>query len=95
MLYLAAYDISKARARKRIADRLLAIGMERIQKSVYLGKVRSKSLNKVLRQAARLMGPEDRLYVVPLSQDQLRRIRTQGPVPDLDLAAGTLRAYVV
>jgi CRISPR-associated endonuclease Cas2 len=43
--YLIAYDITDNRFRTQIADRLVAMGLERIQLSVFAGNVKIKKIN--------------------------------------------------
>jgi CRISPR-associated endonuclease Cas2 len=43
--YLIAYDITDNRFRTQIADRLIAMGLERIQLSVFAGTVKIKKIN--------------------------------------------------
>jgi CRISPR-associated endonuclease Cas2 len=43
--YLIAYDITDNRFRTQIADRLVAMGLERIQLSVFAGNVKVKKRN--------------------------------------------------
>lgn len=95
MIYLVAYDIEQDKVRKKLATRLLAIGLERMQKSVYLGTARKKSLDKLLAQFRDKIGPADKIYALPITREQLGRMQAEGPLLARDLLDGSRRAYVV
>ncbi len=48
MLTWVVYDISKDRTRTKIADRCLDFGLQRVQKSVFLGDIPSNRVEEIL-----------------------------------------------
>lgn len=76
MNYLVSYDISKDSLRTRIGDRLIADGLDRIQKSVYLGIINmevKEQLLKWLKNEIILKGDlkTDSVIFIPLTARQV------------------------
>lgn len=88
MIQLVIYDIAKDSFRNKLADRLLAIGFERIQLSVYLGKVKKSHLKAVLAFAKEKMEETDRLFVIALDEDQVDGMQVMGERPPIDMILG-------
>ena len=70
MLYLACYDIENDRIRLKIANHLLALGYERIQKSVFVGMQKPTEKHKLeswflTKFGATIAG---NILLIPLSQ---------------------------
>lgn len=100
MIYLVSYDIESDRLRKKIADRLLAEGLERIQYSVFIGPVKSTRIG-LLEQWLQgkidlLTFPSNRLLMLPLSQESLKKITILSKESvNLDLLFGHQRTLFV
>ena len=48
MIYLVSYDIEDDKKRKKVADRLLADGLIRVQYSVFIGPLKTRLRDKLL-----------------------------------------------
>ena len=77
MNYLVSYDISKDSLRTRIGDRLIADGLDRIQKSVYLGVINEEvktELVKWLKNELTFKGNSktDSILFIPLTARQVK-----------------------
>ena len=67
MLTWVVYDISKDRTRKKIGDRCLDYGLQRVQKSVYLGEVAPNRVEEIIQFSMDLLNLEtDAVYVFPM-----------------------------
>ncbi len=86
---LICYDISANTLRARLGRKILAAGLDRINKSVYLGSISPRSLTDLENQlAAQLQqhgAPQDSLIVLPVTAEQIQRLRVYGR-NDLDRA---------
>ena len=81
--YIIAYDITENRFRSQIADQLVAIGMERVQRSVFMGNVKIKKMNHFIGWFQKEMStftPEnkDSLIVLNVSINQLSQMQVFG-----------------
>jgi len=94
MVKLIAYDISKNKTRRKLADALLVLGMERIQKSLFLGKPPKKQLKKLLNRYKNRIEEEDRLYVLTLTESQIKEMQLYGQEADIDLILGKKKVLV-
>ena len=88
MLALLTYDIESDRLRKKIADTLIAIGLERIQYSVFMGSAPKEKLQAYLNKIESDIGEEDRVYVIPLDSDHVSHMMSIGVAPEIDLILG-------
>ena len=61
-LFVFAYDVEKDSARGKIAD-ALGESLDRVQLSVFEGRLTSAAAQQLSRRAAALMGPDDSLRV--------------------------------
>jgi len=79
MYYWVIYDISQNRARKKVATACKRAGMYRVQKSVFIGKVRKKTMG-VLRKHFNLLvnWRTDKVFFVPMSERDYQRIDRTG-----------------
>lgn len=88
MIRLLMYDIARDRTRVKLATQLEALGLERIQYSVFLGKVRVDDLQACLDQFAPLLEEDDRIFVLPLEKEQTQRMQMIGAAADLPYILG-------
>ncbi|RMG70665.1 MAG: CRISPR-associated endonuclease Cas2 [Bacteroidetes bacterium] len=95
MIRLLVYDISQNRTRSRLARELEAIGMMRIQKSVFLGNPRPKVLKDLLRRSRAELQEGDRLYCIPVTEAQVEGLGEQGLTEDLDLILGRRHSLIL
>jgi CRISPR-associated endonuclease Cas2 len=81
MAHLICYDISKNSLRARLGKKILESGLDRINKSVYLGTIPDRSLTRLEQELAQLMSksdPQDSLVILPLDGRHIHRMRVYG-----------------
>ncbi len=90
MPYLISYDIENDRLRGKVANRLIAAGCVRLQKSVFAGPVGDtvfKELSGWLQEA--IKDPGDSVFILDIGPETLRRTTWIGlQAPDWDFATG-------
>ena len=82
MIYLICYDIEEDKKRKKISDRLIADGLERIQYSVFMG-VLNKSLLESLKiwlksKIAEPKSENDSVIILQLFPQQIQKMLILG-----------------
>jgi CRISPR-associated endonuclease Cas2 len=80
-MILVCYDIGANALRARIGRRLLEAGMERINRSVYLGQIKDTDLRRLrvwLQQAMAKAGPDDSLIILPTTPHQTWQMEVLG-----------------
>jgi len=92
---LVVYDISKDKLRRKLAERLEQIGFTRVQKSVFLGKVKRKVLQAVIQRFESRLEKTDRLYVIPLRDQQVLDMYRKGMTEDLALVLDLKKSVVL
>lgn len=89
MTHLICYDIENDRLRKKIADKLLEEGLERIQYSVFIGpvsQIRKKALVQWLQERLQDMeSPQDRMLILKVNPDHLSKMIILGEI-SVDIA---------
>ncbi len=79
MLVTAIYDISSDKVRKKISDRLLDLGLIRVQYSVFFGTLENNRTDELALYAESVLAKSDQLYLIPISKDDLNAARIIGP----------------
>jgi len=80
------YDISDDRVRGKIAKACKKSGMERVQKSAFLGKMEANRFDELAAQCEEMIDEEtDSLYLFPFCQDDFRKIKVLGQGFDREL----------
>jgi CRISPR-associated protein Cas2 len=96
MLTWVVYDISKDRTRTKIADRCLDFGLQRVQKSVYLGDIPPNRVEEILQFSRELLNLEtDAVYVFPMCKDDFQKVRIVGQGFDKQDVAGEVLTKVI
>ena len=96
MLTWIIYDITKDRTRKKIADRCLDFGLQRVQKSVFLGDLDSNRVDEVVLFSKELLDEEtDSLYVFPMCRDDFAKVRIIGQGFDQEMVTDDLLTKVI
>lgn len=78
---LICYDIESNALRARIAQQLLKDGMERVNRSVYLGECSEtvlKHLTAWLRKTMQKAGPNDSLLILPVTKNAVWNMEILG-----------------
>ncbi|MFC1759090.1 CRISPR-associated endonuclease Cas2 [Planctomycetota bacterium] len=95
MLAIVIYDISSDRARKKISDRLLDIGLTRTQYSVFLGTIDKNRADELTLFAEEQLAKTDRLYIIPVQRDDLAAARIVGQGFDEQLVTDEILTKVI
>ncbi len=81
------YDISKNKVRNKISKLCLQIGLKRMQKSIFLGKVRRREIERFRKEVnKRINFQTDKVFILPVAPRNLKRMRRLGqptPLPKL------------
>ena len=82
MPHLICYDISKNSLRTKLGKRIIRAGLDRINKSVYLGTITDSSLTTLEKEVATLLTttgePQDSLIVIPITTQHVQQLRVYG-----------------
>jgi len=74
-----AYDISSNKARRKIALSCKRLGLTRIQKSNFLGKVKKRYLHDFEQTATSLINPKtDKIYLLPITKEMYQNMIRYG-----------------
>lgn len=95
MTVLVTYDIKKNKLRTKIADSLLEIGFTRVQKSVYLARIKKKTLDKWLKKYEPKLETDDKLYIINLSESRLRQMYAWGFDQNMDMILSRTKTLVI
>lgn len=96
MLTWVVYDISNDRTRSKIADRCLDFGLQRVQKSVYLGDLELNRVDEVVEFSRELLDLEtDSVYVFPMCREDFDKVRIVGQSFDRELVADEVVTKVI
>jgi CRISPR-associated protein Cas2 len=73
------YDISDDKKRGRVAKLCKAKGLQRVQKSAFLGKLPHNRIDELAIQCGEIIDTDtDSVYLFPLCSDDFRRVKTLG-----------------
>ena len=88
MVRIVYYDITNNKGRVKVHDYLEAQGFERIQYSVFLGKVEAARWVKIWRRLSNIFhehcAPEDKIYSHLIEAQHFRKMLTLGTKVDID-----------
>ena len=89
MPHLICYDITANTLRAKLARKIIEHGLDRVNKSVYLGTLSEGSLKQLEQQLADWLTqqgePQDSLLILPVTAQQIHLMRVYGQ-NDLDRA---------
>ncbi|WP_448518903.1 CRISPR-associated endonuclease Cas2 [Rhodoflexus sp.] len=91
MLCFVMYDIEDNRIRKKIADYLIEKGLQRVQKSVFLGQLHQKAYQEIYQTMHALQAAyenEDTIMIVPVAEQDLRSMRLIGREVNMEITLG-------
>jgi len=87
------YDIENNRARSRVAKYCKQAGLYRVQLSVFLGKVDANAKDELeLKIAAEINIEKDKVYIFPMSKDELKNTVLLGQAFDKKLVSDKVKA---
>lgn len=96
MLTWVVYDISKNRTRAKVAKRCLNFGLQRVQKSVFLGDLAPNRVEEILLFSQELLElTTDSVYIFPMCREDFDRVRIVGQGFDRKLAADEILTKVI
>ncbi|MDO9527715.1 MAG: CRISPR-associated endonuclease Cas2 [Syntrophales bacterium] len=73
------YDISDDRTRNKVAKECKKYGLIRVQKSVFLGKLKANRFDELAEKCLDLINDDvDSLYLFPFCQEDFRQIKVMG-----------------
>lgn len=88
---LVIYDISSNSDREKLASKLKSFGLERVQKSAFIGRVSSSTLKDIERVAKRFIKTcTDVVHIIPLSTYEYQRMKVLGNPLNSPLEVKTL-----
>jgi CRISPR-associated protein Cas2 len=93
MICWVIYDIESDKARNRAAKYCKQAGLYRVQLSVFLGEINADQKDVLELQLEELINLEkDKVYIFPMSRDELRHTVLLGQAFDKKLVAGEVKA---
>ncbi len=93
MLVWVLYDIEKDRSRTKAAKACKQAGLYRVQFSCFLGSLSPATKTALTLQLEELIDEEkDKVYIFPMSQDELRNTVLLGQAFDKKLVNDEIRA---
>jgi len=93
MITWVMYDIESDRARTRVAKYCKQAGLYRVQYSVFLGTLDRDRKDTLLLQIEEEINEEkDKVYIFPMSKDELKRSILLGQAFDQKLITDEIRA---
>ncbi|TWU02795.1 CRISPR-associated endonuclease Cas2 [Stieleria varia] len=95
MIHLVMYDISDDKTRRRIADRLADLGLIRTQFSVFVGTIEPNRVDELALFAEESLEEQDRLYILPMTRENLANSRQVGRGIDEQLVANETLTQVI
>ena len=82
MPHLICYDIAKNSLRAKMGKKIIEYGLDRINKSVYLGTIKESSLISLEQLLAQWMkkqsAPQDSLIIIHVQTQDIRTMRIYG-----------------
>ncbi|MGM0500494.1 MAG: CRISPR-associated endonuclease Cas2 [Bacillota bacterium] len=83
MLVWFIYDIVKDKPRKKISDKAIELGLKRVQKSVFLGKLENSVADELLLYSENQINPDkDSVYLFPMCQEDFKKVEILGKAFD-------------
>lgn len=93
MITWILYDISNDKARTKVARCCKQAGLYRVQYSVFLGKLDANQKDDLQLQIKELIDPQvDRVYIFPMSKQELRETVLLGQAFDKNLVTDQVKA---
>ncbi|MEM6380774.1 MAG: CRISPR-associated endonuclease Cas2, partial [Bacteroidota bacterium] len=82
MPHLICYDITNNSLRTKMAKRIIEHGLDRINKSVYLGAIATQELADLEQKLSDYMNkdgdPDDSLLIIPVTAGQIQDMKIYG-----------------
>lgn len=79
MLYWVIYDITRDNARNKVAKACKRAGLHRMQQSVFLGRVKKKTLLRLRTDFNRIVNwRTDKVFFVPMNEQEYKNVLRTG-----------------
>ncbi|SDC86174.1 MULTISPECIES: CRISPR-associated endonuclease Cas2 [unclassified Candidatus Frackibacter] len=92
MLVWFVYDIVEDRPRRKISEKAIELGLQRVQKSVFLGNVEETTADELLLYSDQMINEEeDSVYMFPMCQEDFKKIEILGQAFDKAMANNELK----
>lgn len=91
MICFIMYDIEDNKIRREVAKYLLKKGCQRVQKSVFLGKMDHsmfREMHQTLREIQEVYENDDSILLVPVSENELQKMQMIGRNISFELTLG-------
>jgi len=89
------YDISRDKARGKVAKACKAAGLYRVQLSAYVGAINSNTLDELALRIEDLIEETDRAYLFPMCEADFKKCRLLGEGFDKDLVRDDLLELIL
>jgi len=90
------YDISSDKARTRLAKLCKKKGLERVQKSIFLGTLNSTEVDELAMMFKdAIEESSDSVYIFPMCKDDFRKTRLIGQGFDRDRVTDEVKALIL
>lgn len=73
MIYWVIYDISKNSSRKKVSDICKDYGLERIQKSAFLGELTKNKAEMMAIQIKKSIAKDDKVFIFPYGKEDYQK----------------------
>lgn len=88
MLIWVVYDIANDKVRTKAAKRCQAIGLYRVQKSVFLGDLNTNQIDELSLAIDEMIDDEaDSVYIFPMCHEDFTKVRLLGQAFDKNLVS--------
>ncbi|MGB9730748.1 MULTISPECIES: CRISPR-associated endonuclease Cas2 [Calditerrivibrio] len=89
------YDVSDDSIRNKISKACKNKGLQRVQKSAFLGKLNRNQIDELKIFCEDSISEEDSVYIFPMCEDDFRKVKLIGRGFDRKLINDELKALVV
>jgi CRISPR-associated protein Cas2 len=96
MLTWVIYDIGADKIRNKVAKICKNYGLQRVQKSAFLGNLNRNEVDELGLQCKELIDDEkDAVYLFPMCEDDFKKVRMLGIPFDKELVSDEIRALFI
>ncbi len=93
MILWILYDIENDRARTKVSKYCQQAGLSRVQYSVFLGTIDHQRKDTLVLQIAEVIDDaKDKVYMLPMSRDEIREATCLGQALDQNLVTDQVQA---
>jgi len=89
------YDVSDDNIRNKISKACKNKGLQRVQKSAFLGKLNKNQIDELKIFFEDIIGPDDSVYIFPMCDDDFKKVKLIGQGFDKKLVNDELKTLVI